>query len=391
MTSFGITTPRWWRTGRGPEDPRQASTADKRQSSAFGERTSRCSTESPSLRTSSSSAAITSWCRTEHTSGAGTARGSWCKTLLVVTVRNGRIVEWRLYQEQSRSPRSRGPVGARRSRRLLSLRDTARAMSQENVETRAAHLRSLGFRGLVDRERRSRPSMPCASSARTSQLSALTSALTGYRAYWRDFLEQWERLTFEAERSQAVGDTVLAHVSCSTPRAGRVGSRATFPYFVLFTFRGGKIVRMESVMDEGRSPRSRGAVGARRSRRLLSLRDTARAMSQENVELVRSIYAAWERGDFSSAEWAHPEIEFVIRATGRQPGSWTGLAGMAEGWRDFLSAWEEFRTRRTSTANSTASVSSCSATSAGAARQADWTRADADEGSGACSTSATAR
>ena len=64
-------------------------------------------------------------------------------------------------------------------------------------------------------------------------------------------------------------------------------------------------------------------------------------MSQENVEIVRSLYAMWERGDFSSAEWAHPEIEFVS-VDGPAPGSWTGRAGMAEGWRDFLSAWEEF-------------------------------------------------
>jgi ketosteroid isomerase-like protein len=65
-------------------------------------------------------------------------------------------------------------------------------------------------------------------------------------------------------------------------------------------------------------------------------------MSQQNVELVRSIYEDWERGDFSSAEWAHPDIEFVI-AEGPTAGSWTGLAGMAEGYRDFLSAWEGWR------------------------------------------------
>jgi hypothetical protein len=62
----------------------------------------------------------------------------------------------------------------------------------------------------------------------------------------------------------------------------------------------------------------------------------------ENLELVRSIYADWERGDFGSVEWAHPEIEFVL-ADGPAPGTWSGLDGMSEGWGDFLSAWEHWR------------------------------------------------
>jgi ketosteroid isomerase-like protein len=65
-------------------------------------------------------------------------------------------------------------------------------------------------------------------------------------------------------------------------------------------------------------------------------------MSRENVEVVRSLYAAWERGDFSSVEWAHPDIEYVI-ADGPTPGSWSGLAGTADAAGDFLGVWEEFR------------------------------------------------
>jgi ketosteroid isomerase-like protein len=65
-------------------------------------------------------------------------------------------------------------------------------------------------------------------------------------------------------------------------------------------------------------------------------------VTSANLELVRSIYADWERGDFSSAEWAHPEIEFVV-ADGPTPGSWTGMTRMAQAWRNYLSAWEEWR------------------------------------------------
>jgi len=65
-------------------------------------------------------------------------------------------------------------------------------------------------------------------------------------------------------------------------------------------------------------------------------------MASANVDLVRSIYAAWARGDFSSVEWADPGIEFVF-AGGPELVTATGLPGMLEGLRDFLSAWEGFR------------------------------------------------
>jgi hypothetical protein len=59
---------------------------------------------------------------------------------------------------------------------------------------------------------------------------------------------------------------------------------------------------------------------------------------------VRSIYAAWEGGDWSSVDWARPEIEYVI-ADGPSPGIWTGPAGMADRFHSIESVWEDWSGR----------------------------------------------
>jgi hypothetical protein len=66
-------------------------------------------------------------------------------------------------------------------------------------------------------------------------------------------------------------------------------------------------------------------------------------MELSNLDFVRSIVADWERGDFSSAEWAHPAHEYVI-VGGPSPGRWTGLPAMAAAWGEFLGTWDEWRT-----------------------------------------------
>jgi hypothetical protein len=62
----------------------------------------------------------------------------------------------------------------------------------------------------------------------------------------------------------------------------------------------------------------------------------------ERLQLVHSILAAWERGNFRSVDWAHPQIEFAIVD---EPGSqvqW-GVAAMTRTWREFLTAWDDYR------------------------------------------------
>jgi ketosteroid isomerase-like protein len=65
-------------------------------------------------------------------------------------------------------------------------------------------------------------------------------------------------------------------------------------------------------------------------------------MSQENVELVRVGYEAWNRGDMDAIlAIFHPDVELVT--TGVFPGldpAYRGHDGFRKFWRDFRGTWE---------------------------------------------------
>ena len=63
----------------------------------------------------------------------------------------------------------------------------------------------------------------------------------------------------------------------------------------------------------------------------------------EKLDLVRSIYADWERGEYTSLGWADPEIEFAIVDLPTSSGTWKGVPAMITAFASFLDAWEGHR------------------------------------------------
>jgi ketosteroid isomerase-like protein len=65
-------------------------------------------------------------------------------------------------------------------------------------------------------------------------------------------------------------------------------------------------------------------------------------MVSENLDLVRSIYLSVGRGDYSSADWASEDIEYVV-ADGLQPATVRGLGGLVHAMREAFSVIEDWR------------------------------------------------
>lgn len=148
------------------------------------------------------------------------------------------------------------------------------------------------------------------------------------------FYEPWSRYEWEIKELIDVGaDRVLACLNLRAEgRESGVGLEGEL--YQCVWLRNGRFFRLEDHLTLSGALRAFGLKG--------ETLEAAGLRVPTNLDLVRSIFAAWERGDWSSANWAHPEIEFERVEEGWR-GRWTGLAGMAEGWREWLSAWEDFK------------------------------------------------
>ncbi len=70
-------------------------------------------------------------------------------------------------------------------------------------------------------------------------------------------LEPWPHFTIEAEEIIATGDSVLAGVRQHGVGTGS-GVPAEMPYFTLWSFRGRKVIRIESVRERAEALEAAG-------------------------------------------------------------------------------------------------------------------------------------
>jgi len=80
--------------------------------------------------------------------------------------------------------------------------------------------------------------------------------LDGIRSYMTRFLEAWESLTIGAESFKDVGDSVLVKVKQTG--IGQDSGAPVFDYFQLWTFRGGMVIRLDSVLSEEKALKAVG-------------------------------------------------------------------------------------------------------------------------------------
>jgi ketosteroid isomerase-like protein len=136
----------------------------------------------------------------------------------------------------------------------LATRDTARAMSQENVEI----VRTLA-EGFAHRQHERAfafydPGIEWDASRAAGinpDIAGVYHGHEGVRSYWRNWLSAWSDLDFEIQDVVDGGDEVVLLIR-NQRQWGRHSGIATDipPYGLVFTIRGGKVVRWRAYSDQ---------------------------------------------------------------------------------------------------------------------------------------------
>jgi ketosteroid isomerase-like protein len=151
----------------------------------------------------------------------------------------------------------------------------------------------------------------------------------GMRAWWDRVLSVIPNWEFWPVDLRDLDDHVVVEVH-QTGSAAQSGIPIDETLWSAFTLRAGRITRWATFRTEQEALE---AVGLRES-----------AMSQENVEALKAVYAKWAVGNFWTPEIFDPEVETVwaeempdATRTAR------GLSGVETGIRNWLAPWDECR------------------------------------------------
>ena len=146
----------------------------------------------------------------------------------------------------------------------------------------------------------------------------------GLREWARVWYAAWESVVDECEELIDAGEYVVSVVMVQS-RGRASGLDVSLRSAAVWTVRNGKVVRVAWFATRNEALAAAGVEAV-----------------SPNVELVRSMFAAWSRGDFSATDWADPELEMDV-VDGLEGAAAPGLAAISERWRRWLSEWEEFR------------------------------------------------
>jgi ketosteroid isomerase-like protein len=66
-------------------------------------------------------------------------------------------------------------------------------------------------------------------------------------------------------------------------------------------------------------------------------------MGERERALLEEVYAGWGRGDYSRAEFLHPDFEMIFAAGFLDTGVFRGRREAWRGWKEWLDQWETWR------------------------------------------------